>query len=70
MTNVSTGPAPITQKPNRPHFKQIIKTELGDFNEQHWLHQLTKHFIKHQIGHLHIGINNNSFSTLEKVNSC
>lgn len=65
---INITPAPITQKPNRPHFKQITKTELGDFNEQHWLRQLTKHFIKHRTGRFQIGINDNSFSTLGKVN--
>ena len=60
--------AATIQKPNRPHFKQITKTELGHFNEQHWLHQLTKYFTKRRTERLQIGINDNSFSTLEKVN--
>ena len=53
-------------KTYQSHFKQITKTELGDFNEQHWLHQLTTHFTKRQIERLQIGMNDNSFSTFRK----
>ena len=31
---INITPAPITQKPKRPHFKQITRIELGDHNEK------------------------------------
>ncbi|CAK9825385.1 Retrovirus-related Pol polyprotein from transposon 412 [Anthophora retusa] len=60
-------PSPITQKPNRPDFLQIVKLDLGEFNERTWVNKLSKHFIQCKKKQLSIGINDLEITNLEKV---
>ena len=53
---INITPAPITQKPKRPHFKQITRIELGDHNEKNEILVSVLIQTESTISELHINI--------------